>query len=110
LPSATIRFTDITECGQVISKYYEWPGVCNTRFSFLPQNPHTSYFARSFLRSIEIWILIFLEGKAVWASAGIYLVVGNTFDGPMYANVGPDLVRSSSLILTRIGRATRVCI
>jgi hypothetical protein len=23
LPSATIRFTDITECGQVISKYYE---------------------------------------------------------------------------------------
>ena len=35
-------------------------------------------------------------------------MVGTTFDGPMYANVGPDPVRSSRPTLTKIYRGTHV--
>jgi hypothetical protein len=35
-------------------------------------------------------------------------VVGTTFDGPMYADVGPDPVRSSRPTLTKIYRGIHV--
>jgi hypothetical protein len=37
-------------------------------------------------------------------------VVGTTFDGPMYADVGSDLVRSRIPILTRICRGIHICL
>ena len=52
----------------------------------------------------------FLRRRTKWMRVGIFIVVAITFDGPMYANVESDPVRSGGCPHIKIHTTTLLCI